>query len=376
MSLEGAGQPVRPADDQPLGPHRDHHGGARRARPARPDRPEGGLDGAQAAGLVRPEPALDQVHVSQKTGDEAARRALVELAGRADLDEAPAFHHTDAVGERHRLLRVVGDDDEAGAEPPLDRPQLPLRLLPQGAVEGAQRLVEQQQLRLACQSAGERHPLPLPARQCFGASRFEAFEPHELHQPGDPLGRLLPAQPQALEPVADIGRHAHMRKQRVGLEHHVDRPPMRRQRGQVRPVEPDRARIRRLEAGDEPQQGALAAARRAEQAENLATREIEGDAVDGRLRAEAFGDPLDTEQRGGGGKGRGQDDRSEARKDLAHPYHASSRSASCTRASSRSGRRITRAPRVRSIRPSPAITVNSRVTCSRRQPMRAASTWW
>ena len=34
------------------------------------------------------------------------------------------------------------------------------------------------------------------------------------------------------------------------------------------------------------------------------------------------------------------------------------------------------APRVRSISPSPAITVNSRVTCSRRQPMRAASTWW
>ncbi len=54
----------------------------------------------------------------------------------------------------------------------------------------------------------------------------------------------------------------------------------------------------------------------------------------------------------------------------------SSRSASATRASRMSGRRRISAPRVRSTRPSWAITVNSRVTCSRRQPMRAASTWW
>ena len=40
------------------------------------------------------------------------------------------------------------------------------------------------------------------------------------------------------------------------------------------------------------------------------------------------------------------------------------------------GWRRTRAPRVRSISPSWDIMVNSRVICSRRQPMRAATMWW
>jgi hypothetical protein len=53
---------------------------------------------------------------------------------------------------------------------------------------------------------------------------------------------------------------------------------------------------------------------------------------------------------------------------------ASSRMASAMRASKMSGRFSTSAPRVRSTTPSCDRVVNSRVTCSRRQPMRAAIT--
>ena len=54
-----------------------------------------------------------------------------------------------------------------------------------------------------------------------------------------------------------------------------------------------RARILHLEAGDHPQQGGLAAARRAEEADELALLDGERDVVERGERAEALGDALD-----------------------------------------------------------------------------------
>jgi hypothetical protein len=203
-----------------------------------------------------------------------------------------------------------------------------------------------------------------------------------------------------------------MREERVALEHHVDRPPVGRHAGQVGPAENDPPGARRLEPGQEPHQRGLAAAGRTEQAKELALEDVERHVVDCRGRAEALGDALEADQRHGagivprregaacrtdrgtarqmvvraGGLGRGEHDAgSEAnqagcnaavrrlRTRERHPV--SSRIASAMRRSKTSGRFSTRAPRVRSISASCDIVVNSRVTCSRRQPMRAASTW-
>ena len=67
------------------------------------------------------------------------------------------------VGQRHRLLLVVGDVNEGGADALLDRLQLVLHLAAQLEVERAQRLVEQQHGRFDHQRPGERHALPLAA---------------------------------------------------------------------------------------------------------------------------------------------------------------------------------------------------------------------
>ena len=94
-----------------------------------------------------------------------------------------------------------------------------------------------------------------------------------------------------------------MREQRVGLEHQVERPPVRRDGRDVGAVEQDAARVRRLEAGEHAEQRGLAAAGGPEQREELVLADVERDAVDGGRPAEALGDAVDREQRARRGHG-------------------------------------------------------------------------
>ena len=98
------------------------------------------------------------------------------------------------------------------------------------------------------------------------------------------LGDALDAQA-----VLDVLLHGHVREQRVVLEHGVDVALVGRARGDVAAVEQHAAARRALEAGDHAQAGRLARARRPEQREELAARDVEVDAVDGDERAEVLG---------------------------------------------------------------------------------------
>ena len=44
----------------------------------------------------------------------------VELLGASDLEQAPAVHDADAVGQLERLVLIVGHEDGGDAEPLLD----------------------------------------------------------------------------------------------------------------------------------------------------------------------------------------------------------------------------------------------------------------
>ena len=103
------------------------------------------------------------VRRADEIGDEARLRALVDFLGRADLLHLAVVEHGDAVGHRQRLALVVRDEDEGDAERLLQGLQLFLHLLAQLQVERAERLVEQQHLRLVDEGARQRHALPLPA---------------------------------------------------------------------------------------------------------------------------------------------------------------------------------------------------------------------
>ncbi len=88
----------------------------------------------------------------------------------------------DPVGHRQRLALVVGDEDESDAERAAAGLQLLLHLLAQLQVERAQRLVEQQHLRLVDQRAGQRHALALAAGKLSGLAGAVAGKLHQLQR--------------------------------------------------------------------------------------------------------------------------------------------------------------------------------------------------
>src|SRR2546430_15427076 len=70
-----------------------------------------------------------------------------ELVGRAEKREPALQHEPDAAAEQQALAHVVGHEDHAFAEPPLERRELALQLHPGDRVERTEGLVQQQQRR-------------------------------------------------------------------------------------------------------------------------------------------------------------------------------------------------------------------------------------
>jgi hypothetical protein len=190
----------------------------------------------------------------------------------------------------------MGDDDEGHAEPALQLHQFPLRRFAQLLVECGERLIQQQNLWSPRQRTRERDALPLPAGELLGLALLEPLELDQRHHLGNAGVDLGARHARALQAKGDVVSHGKVRKQRVALEHHVDRALMRQDLCDVLAIEQDAALIRRLEAREHAQQGGLAAAARAEQCEKLAGDDIQRHAVDRAEGAEFFHHALDAEQ--------------------------------------------------------------------------------
>ena len=74
----------------------------------------------------------------------------------------------DLVGDLHRLLLVVRDEDRRHVHLVVEPAQPLAQLGADAGVERAERLVEEQDPRLDGQRAGERHALALPAGELAG----------------------------------------------------------------------------------------------------------------------------------------------------------------------------------------------------------------
>ena len=195
-----------------------------------------------------------------------------------------------SVGHVHGLLLVVGDEHGRHVHLVVQAPQPVAQLLAHLRVEGAERLVEQQQARLDGERPGQGHALALAARELGRHPVGEGLEVHELEQLGHALADLVLRALADLEPEGDVAVHAHVLERGVVLEHEADVAPLRRQAGGVGAVELDHARVGRLEPGHDPQQRRLAAAARAEQGGQRARRDIDGDVVERDERPEPLAD--------------------------------------------------------------------------------------
>jgi len=154
----------------------------------------------------------------------------------------------------------VGHVDEGDADLFLEGLQLDLEGLAQLGVQGAQRLVQEQDLGVEDQGPGQGHPLLLPSRQLRGAPSLHAGQPHAFERGQDHASSLLLGDAPVREPEGHVVEHIEMREQRVVLEHGVDVALVRRRLDHVHPVQQDGPLRGALEPRDQPERRGLAAA--------------------------------------------------------------------------------------------------------------------
>ena len=67
--------------------------------------------------------AAQAAHGTDEAHDELVRRLLVEVARPADLLDVPVVHEHDPVGDVHRLLLIVRDEDGGHMHLVMESPQ-------------------------------------------------------------------------------------------------------------------------------------------------------------------------------------------------------------------------------------------------------------
>ena len=187
------------------------------------------------------------------------------------------------------------DENGREAQPLLQRAQVAAHGHPQLGVEIGQWFVEQQHLGLYRDSARQRHALLLAAGKLRRAAVGQFGEADQrqrfLHAPVD----LCARQAALLQTEGNVAEHRHMRPQRVALEDQPDIALPGRQRGDVDAIELHLSRVCLGEAGDQAQQRRLAAARGAEEGEELARLYREVDALQHMRGTVGEVDPADVD---------------------------------------------------------------------------------
>jgi hypothetical protein len=190
-------------------------------------------------------------------------------------------HDGDAVAHGHRLDLVVRDVDRRHAQLLLDAGDLRAHLHAQLRVEFRERLVHQEHLRLAHDRAAHRDALALAAGQLLRAPVQVRRQPEELGRPRDALVHDVLRRVSQTQPEADVVGDGEVRVERVVLEDHRDVPLLGRQVVHDALADRDLAFGDVLEPRDHPQRGRLAAARRADEHDELAVADLEREVVHG-----------------------------------------------------------------------------------------------
>jgi hypothetical protein len=191
--------------------------------------------------------------------------------------------------------------------PSVDGVQVHQQALAEFEVGRGERFVEQQDLGLVDQGAGDGDPLFLSAGQQAGPLVGVGGEVHQLEHPVHLAADFGRREAGDFRPKGDVLAHREVGKEGVVLEHGVDRPLVGGQGGDVLAVQPHPPVVRLVEAGRNPQQRRLPAPRRPEQRKRLALLDIERDVSDSRERPETPGDILEAEE---GSHGRAESRRS------------------------------------------------------------------
>src|SRR5262250_554972 len=148
--------------------------------------------------------SMEDHRLTEEIAHEGGGGLFVERARRANLLDAPAVHHRDAVGEAERLDLVVGDEEHGDAEAALEELDFHAHLLTELRVEIAERLVEEEEIRLVDEGAAEGEALHLPAAQERARPLAEPAEADQVEDAFDLLAEDGPRRTAEAEGVGDV----------------------------------------------------------------------------------------------------------------------------------------------------------------------------
>ena len=97
------------------------------------------------------------------------------------------IYHDDPIGQGEGFLLIMGDVKKRDAQPALQRLELDLHLFPHLAVQGGERLVEQEETRSIDERARQRNALLLAAREFARPPLAHRLHAHHLQGAGDPV---------------------------------------------------------------------------------------------------------------------------------------------------------------------------------------------
>ena len=133
--------------------------------------------------------------------------------GRHELDADDADPVTEGLG----LTPVVGHQHRGGAPAPEDAAEILDDPLPGGLIERGERLVEQQELWVQHEGAGQGGTLGLAARERAGLAVRQARDAELIEPLPHPRGDALASEPPEAETERHVGADGGVREQR-GLE--------------------------------------------------------------------------------------------------------------------------------------------------------------
>ncbi len=117
---------------------------------------------------------------SRKARNEGIARRRDEVRRRSELQDPTLADDADPVRERGGVLEVVGDEHGGQPERLEQLAQFGADARPRVRVERGERLVQQEDLRIACERSRERNALALSARELRDACVREMGDPEAL----------------------------------------------------------------------------------------------------------------------------------------------------------------------------------------------------
>lgn len=177
--------------------------------------------------------------------------------------DAALAHDGETIGEGERFLLIVGDVDGGDRRCSAEPADLGAHVVPQFGVEVGEWFVEEEDVGLDGERAGERDALLLAAGELSGLALGVLVHLDEGEGFGGALAALGAGEFALAQAELDVLEDGHVRPEGVGLEDHADAAFFGWESGDVAVGEVDGAGCRFGEAGEHAEDGGFAAAGRA-----------------------------------------------------------------------------------------------------------------